>query len=304
MQQPDVARLRGEVLTNAGFAEPTSVEVLHSWELSHVERLTCREGGSVIFKCASEPFAHENDALIGAWQAGVAVPRVHAWARTATVLGMIMDDLGQPQRPATDADGVTAAAQLHCAAVSSGLPPADGEWLASLPSRALRTIELLQENGRWSECDDIAAVLRQLEKEAGPRAEGATKPPYGWVHSEFHPESVLVSSGRVYMFDLARAFRGPGLLDLASWHGSVDEPDPQRTRSFIDAYVRHGGPAEALDDRGGLAAEDWALGWHRVWALEWFLAQSLVWINNPADDPAYANVVRRHALDAAQLLRV
>lgn len=302
MEQTDIDRLRGEVLGKAGLSPRTERTVLHSWELSHVERLDTGEE-TVVFKCATDPFTHEHDKLTAAWQAGVHVPRVLAASLKATTLGMLMQDLGIPAHPATDADGIAAALQLHSAATPDFLPPADTDWLRSLPSRALRSLALLQQD-RWADTDDITVTLQRIDKAAATRAEGAQWRPFGWVHSEFHPESLLITEKRTYTFDLARAFHGPGLLDLASWHGTVDTPDPERMRAFVETYVDEGGPAATLRDRGGLPVQNWALGWHRVWVLEWFLDQALMWINNPDNDPAYVRVVRRHANDAATLLRV
>ncbi|GAB3207293.1 hypothetical protein SAMN02745673_04912 [Marinactinospora thermotolerans DSM 45154] len=302
MQQPEIDRLRKEVFSNFGCA-PSKVEVLHSWELSHVERVTLSTGGTLVFKAAVEPFVHEHDALTSAWQAGVNVPRVYSSTRGPTSLGMLMEDLGRPVREADDADGIAAALQLHSSAVPDFLPLADTAWLASLPSRALRSLRLLQ-RARWTDAHDIADTLQEIEKASMRRAEGAMRRPYGWVHSEFHPESLLVTRNRTFVFDFARAFRGPGLIDLASWHGTVDPPDVLKTRGFLETYVHEGGPAETLNDRGGLSAEEWALGWHRMWVLTWFIDQSLTWIGDPDDDELYVEVVRRHTNDAARLLRV
>lgn len=290
------------MLGKAGLSPDANHTVLHSWELSHVERLSTPEG-SLIFKCATEPFTHEHDNLTAAWQAGVKVPRLRATSRTPIMLGMLMEDLGAPVRSATDADGIAAAIQLHSAASPDFLSPGDTEWLRSLPSRALRSLHLLQQE-RWSNTDDMSITLQEIEKAAGTRAEGAILRLFGWVHSEFHPESLLITDTRVYMFDLARAFRGPDLIDLASWHGTIDPPAPDTMRAFLETYVDEGGPAQTVHDRGGLPVQNWALGWHRVWVAEWFLDQALMWINNPASDPAYIKVVRRHISDAARLLRI
>jgi hypothetical protein len=303
LETPEIDRLRDEVTTKAGLS-PASVEVLHSWALSHVERLTLADGTKVVFKAAREPFTHEDDALTGAWQAGMDVPRLLTSTRGATTLGMLMQDLGRSVREPDEADGAAAAVHLHSAAVPDFLAPGDTDWLASLPRRALRTLDVLQGQGRWEGAGDIAAVLRTLAQAGPARAEGTMLRPYGWVHSEFHPTSLIVTDERVFALDLARAFRGPGLLDLVSWHGTIIPADPDRARAFLERYVQAGGPAEALHDRGGLTAQEWALGWHRVWIVEWYLAQAAQWIANPDDDPVYERVVRAHTAEAAQLLHV
>jgi hypothetical protein len=280
------------------------VQVLHSWALSHVERLTLPDGDTVVFKTAAEPFTHEDAALAGARQAGVPVPRVLAATRAAATLGMLLQDLGPSLRVPDEDDGVAAAVHLHSAAVPDFLTRTDTTWLAGLPHRAVRTLNTLREQGRWAGTDDITTTLHMLAQAAPARAEGTMLRPYGWVHSEFHPTSLIIAEGRVYALDLARAFHGPGLLDLVSWHGTTETADPDRVRSFLERYVQAGGPREALHDRGGLRAQVWALGWHRVWIVEWYLAQAVRWIANPDDDPVYERVVRSHVHEAAQLLQV
>ncbi|GAA3746694.1 hypothetical protein [Salinactinospora qingdaonensis] len=305
MRAGDIEQARATLLKRIDAAESiTQREVLHSWELSHVERIRFSGGHTVIFKCASDPFTHEHEALSALWQAGVDVPRLRVAVRSGPLLGMVLEDMGEPDRVPEDADGVAAAVHLHAAATPPHLPPADHAWLASLPDRALRSLRLLQEKNRWEGVDDITRMLQQLSVGSVHRCEGVLVPPYGWVHSEFHPESLHIRDERVRLYDFARAFHGPGLLDLASWHGTVDEPDPAATRGLLEAYVAAGGESGALASRGGLEAEHWALGWHRVWAVEWFLSQALVWIDDPAADPAYISVVRRHAGDAVTLLAV
>jgi hypothetical protein len=299
----EIDRLREEVTVKTGLA-PVSVEVLHSWALSHVERLALPDNSTVVFKAAREPFTHEDDALTSAWQAGANVPRLLTSARGATTLGMLMQDLGRSVRDPDEEDGAIAAVHLHSAAVPDFLAPGDTTWLASLPHRALRTLDVLQQQGRWEGAGDIATMLRTIAQAAPARAEGTMLRPYGWVHSEFHPTSLLITRERVYVCDLARAFRGPGLLDLVSWHGTITPADPDRARAFLERYVHAGGPAEALHDRGGLSAQEWALGWHRVWVVEWYLAQAAQWIADPAADHTYERVVRAHTAEAVQLLHV
>lgn len=179
---------------------------------------------------------------------------------------MVIEDLGEPVREASDTDGVVAAVALHAADPMPMLPVVDDDALAALPALALGHLKRLRENGRWAEGTDD--MLDALAASAAKRAEGATTGPWGLVHSEFHPTRLHIGVDGWHLLDFARAFNGPGLLDLASWHGTIDEADPARLRAFIEAYVAAGGNPGALAERGGLAPEAWALGWHRVWAIE------------------------------------
>lgn len=273
------------------------------WSLSGVERLTFPDGTTAIYKYAAEPFTTEDQVLRAAATAGIPVPEVAGSLVRDGVLGMVIEDLGEPVREARNADGVMAAVALHAAAPTKVLPDLDDEALTTLPGLALGHLRRLRETGRWTEgTEDIADVLHALAGAAAKRAEGATVAPWGWVHSEFHPTSLHIGADGWHLLDFARTFNGPGLLDLASWHGTIGNADPDRLRAFIETYVAAGGNRSALAMRGGLAPQAWALGWHRVWAIEWFMEQALRWINDPASDEAYITVVRRHLQTAAQLL--
>jgi hypothetical protein len=107
-----------------------------------------------------------------------------------------------------------------------------------------------------------------LEAAAPCRVVGAELPPFGLCHSEYHPTSLHIGARGWHLLDFARAFTGPGLLDLASWHGTLGNPDPARTTGLIKRYVALGGHQQALAPRGGLDAASWALGWHRLWAAD------------------------------------
>ncbi|RCV56660.1 aminoglycoside phosphotransferase family protein [Marinitenerispora sediminis] len=302
MYTADIDQLRDTVLRRAGQTARKR-DVLHDWALSHVERLDT-PSATVIFKCAVQPFLDEARSLSRLRAAEIDVPEVITSVRTPTALGMVLEDMGAPEREATDADAVAAIVPLHAAPVPDHLPIGSAEWLATLPGRAVGHLARLRAAGRWNETSDIADALEALDEASLPRARGVRTPPFGWVHSEFHPESLHVRGDRRRLYDLARAFAGPGLIDLASWHGTVDVPDPARTRDIIDAYVAAGGPGQARAIRGGLPAENWALGWHRVWVVEWFLAQAAVWIADHSTDHVYVRVVRRHVQDAVHLLKV
>jgi len=302
-QQHAANELLSDLCTLASRPTPQRQEV-RVWSMSGVERLTFPDGTTCIFKYARRPFDGEDQALRMARTRGVPVPRLLTSAVREGWLGMFMDDLGVPTREADDLDGAAAAVVLHAARPAAVLPLLDASRLAVLPTRALDHLGELRKADRWTDADDVEHLLDRLAQVARERAQGATLAPFGWVHSEFHPTSLHINAEGFHLLDFARAFTGPGLLDLASWHGTVETPDPQRLRALIDSYVAAGGSPDALAERGDLPAERWALGWHRVWVVEWFMEQAIRWINDPATDPAYLAVVRRHLADAVDLLEV
>lgn len=281
--------------------ERTEIRV---WGMSGVERVTFPDGTTAVFKYAKEPFDREAQALRIAHQRGLPVPELHATAVRDNWLGMLMDDLGTPVREADDVDGAIAAALLHRARPAGSLPFLDGNGLASLPARALDHLQRLRKGDRWTACDNIESALRSISAAAGTRARGATLDPFGWVHSEFHPTSLHIGENSWHLLDFARAFTGPSLIDLASYHGTTGTPDPVRLRVLLEQYVTAGGHEDALASRGGLTAEAWALGWHRMWAVEWFMEQAIRWINDPTRDFAYIPVVQRHLNDVVRFLEV
>ncbi|MFE4577411.1 phosphotransferase family protein [Streptomyces chartreusis] len=297
------AELLDNLLTMAGRTTAVREEV-RVWSMSGVERLTFPDATTAIFKYAKRPFDSEDQALRLAHTLGVPVPQVHASAVLDGWLGMFMEDLGPAVRDADDLDGVAAAVVLHGTRTAAAQPVLDQARLRSLPNRGLEHLAQFRKAERWQDTDDIEDVLDRIAQAAKARSAGTTVAPFGWVHSEFHPTSLHIGQQGWRLLDFARAFTGPGLLDLASWHGTLDNPDPVRLRVFLEQYVTAGGTPDALTRRGGLAAENWALGWHRMWAVEWFMDQSIRWINDPATDPAYIKAVRRHLTDVLHLLEV
>jgi hypothetical protein len=215
---------------------------------------------------------------------------------------MVIEDLGTPVREAGDTDGAAAAVAVHRVTPIDDLPVLHEAALSRLPNQAIRHLDTLTSTGRWSEVTDLGDMLRALHRAASRRAAGAQAEPFGLVHSEFHPTSLHVAAHGWRLLDFARAFTGPGLLDLASWPGTITGPDPARLRAFLDTYLAAGGTRRAVADRGGLPAEAWALGWHRMWAVEWFLDQAVRWIADPTTDPAYIQAVRRHLTEAVTFL--
>ncbi|MGW2508546.1 aminoglycoside phosphotransferase family protein [Streptomyces scopuliridis] len=297
------AELLENLLTVAGQATAVREEV-RVWSMSGVERVTFPEGTTAIFKYAKRPFDSEDQALRLAHTLSIPVPQVHASAVLNGWLGMLMEDLGPSAREADDLDGVAAAVVLHGTRTAPPLPVLDQERLRMLPARALEHLERLRKADRWQDADDIEDALDRIARAADARSAGATMAPFGWVHSEFHPTSLHIGELGRRLLDFARAFTGPGLLDLAGWHGTIEPPHPVRLRVFLEQYVTAGGTPDALAPRGGLTAENWALGWHRIWAVEWFMEQSIRWINDPATDPAYIKAVRRHLTDVLHLLEI
>jgi hypothetical protein len=155
---------------------------------------------------------------------------------------------------------------------------------------------------RYGAPDDAVAAAGALTAAAETRAKDAELAPFGLVHSEFHHTSLHVTDQGMRILDLARAFVGPGLLDLASWSGTVDAPDVESLWDLIDLYRAEGGAPEAAADRGGIDAASWGLGWHRVWVAEWFARQlDLGWAEGAED--AWLNAITRHLLEAATLLK-
>ncbi|QMU67088.1 phosphotransferase [Streptacidiphilus sp. P02-A3a] len=274
--------------------------------MSGVERLTYPDGESAVFKYATEPLTHEDQILRIAARCGVPVPRVIGSVAQRALLGMVLEDLGEPLHEPRDAEAVVAAVHLHRLAIAPCLPVLDASAMAALPLQALRQLRLLRESGRWIEgTEDLTVHLEALARVAPIRAKGATTEPFGWVHSEFEPASLHIGANGWRLLDFARTFTGPGLLDLASWKGlaKAQPPDPTSLRALIKAYITAGGSRDVLAYRGGLPPEDWALGWHRIWAVTWFLEQAHVWIRKPDRDPGSIKVVRRHLADAVALLR-
>lgn len=295
MNPADASALLPALLDAADLDPQPAREEIRVWARSGVERLVFPDGGNAVFKYAEAPFDHEHLALREAADAGIPVPAVIAAHTSGGLLGMLLEDLGQPAREAGDRDGAEAAALLHCAPIGTRLARLNAAELAALPGRML---------ARAKSCSltepTIDAAI-ELAAAATSRAEGAGTAPFGLCHSEFHPTSLFITEDGWRLLDFARAFVGPGLLDLASWHGTIEAPDTERLGSFIDQYIAAGGAKSALDDRGGLPAAAWALGWHRVWAAEWFSEQiERGWAD--ADPSGWTSAIERHTLEAAELL--
>jgi hypothetical protein len=285
------------LLRSAGLDPNAAREPIRVWARSGVERLRLPGGATVVFKYAQSPFDREHIALRAAGAAGLAVPEVLAAHTDGGLLGMLLEDLGEPLREAADQDGAEAAVHLHRVPGTGELTRLNAGALAQLPA-------LLHKRAvRFELTEATLAAASALTAAAEDRAQGAERAPFGLCHSEFHPTSVLITADGWRLLDLARAFVGPGLLDLASWHGTIDAPDVARTAAFLETYVKAGGESLAVCDRGGLPAAQWALGWHRLWVAEWFSHQvALGWAQE--DLPLWSTAIERHTLEAAELLAV
>ncbi|MEU8799168.1 aminoglycoside phosphotransferase family protein [Spirillospora sp. NPDC048819] len=292
------------VLSAGIAARPVAREPLRVWELSAVERIHLDNGATVVLKTADPPFTREAEVIEHAARHGAPVLALLAVNHDPLGrLAMLMEDLGEmPEEDAPLDVGAQAAVRVHACPPMNGLPLLDAAALAALPGQALTSVQQLRDADRWTTATDVQALLEQLAELGEQRARGADIPPFGLCHSEFHPTSLHTGPRGVTVLDWARAFNGPGLLDLASWEDTPKPLDIQALAAMIRAYVAAGGTDSALADRGGLPAEGWAGGWHRVWISEWYLEQSVRWIPDAARDTATQRTVRRHLQEAVRCL--
>lgn len=299
MDIADVAALLPPLIKAAGLDSHPERDPIRVWARSGVERLHLAGGGTVVFKYAQEPFNREHLALNLAARGGVPVPRVLAAQTAPGVLGMLLEDLGQSIRDAGEQDAAEAAVNLHRVPLvsASWLPRLDETALAGLPVR------IAARAARLNLPSHIAATSSVIACHAQRFAEGTDLPPYGFCHSEFHPTSVHIGPHGRRLLDFARAFVGPGLLDLASWPGTLAAPDPRAVTALITAYIKAGGPPQTTAQRGGIPAANWALGWHRIWISDWYTEQiERGWAGE--DMTAWTNTISRHLNEATALLGI
>jgi hypothetical protein len=295
MNTMDVGTLLKCLLADAGLPGDPVREPMRVWAHSGVERLRFPGGTSMVFKHADAPFDREHLALRLAARHGLPVPNVRAARTESGVLAMLMDDLGQPVREADDYDGACAAARLHQVTGAAWLARVNAARLAAMPHRISARLNRL---GRPA----AAGPIHSLKGAAASRSAGAELPPFGLCHSQYHPTSLHIGARGWHLLDFARVFNGPGLLDLASWYGTLTAPSPARTLGLIESYVAVGGPRPALSARGGLDAASWALGWHRIWVADWFTQQvERGWADGAED--TWTSAITRHLTEAATLLK-
>jgi hypothetical protein len=294
MDLAEVSGLLGCLLAEAGLPGAPAREPMRVWAHAGVERLRFGGRASVVFKYAQAPLDREHLALRMAALRGLPVPHVLAARTGSGMLAMLMGDLGRAVREANDYDGVCVAARLHQVGGAGWLARLNAAGLAAMPHRiAIRL-------GRLG-LPAAAGPLRDLTAAAASRAAGAELPPYGLCHSQYHPTSLHIGERGWHVLDFARAFNGPGLLDLASWFGTLNAPSPARTLGLIESYVTVGGHPQALAARGGLDAASWALGWHRVWLADWLVQQiERGWADGA--DSTWTDAITRYLTEAASLL--
>jgi hypothetical protein len=305
-----VETLLTELRTELGLGDVRR-EPIRVWEMSGVERLRLDDGRTLIYKYARGPFTDEHLVLRHASAHRLSVPRLLASATAydprlgagGDSLGMILEDLGPAARVPTLEQAAAAAVAVHSVPVLPGRPGLDSATLAALPERGLKRLTTLQAAGRWHD-PALARHLRALAAIAYERCHDAEIPPWGMLHSEFHPTSLhMDASGRWRLLDMARACTGPGVLDLVSWQGTqTAAPDTAALYELLVAYVAAGGPATALSDHSGLPVTRWAIGWHRLWIIDWYLEQAVRWMPDPTLDENAVAVVDRHLTEAVDAL--
>jgi len=255
------------------------------------------DGRTLVFKYAAAPFDREHLVLRQAAEYGVPVPAMIGAHTEPGWLGMLLEDLGEPIREPDGHDAAEAAVKVHGVLRPRGLPILDRAALTLLPAR------LADRCRRLGLPDSITATARTLDRVAGRLAEQAHLPPFGMCHAEFHPSSLHIGQKGWRLLDLARAFIGPGLLDLASWQGTIAAPHPEATAALINSYVAHGGHRGALASRAGLPPERWAPGWHRIWVASWYAEQvDLGWAEGAPG--RWTDAISKHLRQASQLFAI
>ncbi|MBM0274825.1 aminoglycoside phosphotransferase family protein [Micromonospora tarensis] len=294
-------QLRGDLLA-ASRRVPTRRHIIQTWELSSVERWFFPDDSSLICKIATTPFTGEATVLRALNNQQAPVPLLNGYTMRPDGVGMLMEDLGEASRTATFAEAAATARWVHATAGIPNLPTFDEAGLARLPEQGLDALDELRRQGRFThDAEGIEAVLQRLAATARHRADGAERPPFGLCHGEFHRTSLHVSRAGCRVVDWAKAFTGPGLLDLATWFGTRTPTEPRLLTKLIHAYVAAGGHPDAEADRGGLPAARWALGWHRVWAAWWLLTTAAAGHHPASADRRHTQVVLRQLQGAVDL---
>ncbi|EDY46570.1 phosphotransferase [Streptomyces sp. SPB074] len=294
-----------EHLDRLGLDPEPRRETLRSWTHGGIERLAFADGLTLVHKYGHAPLAHEAATHRVFQAAGVPVATLYSGEVRAKHMTLLMEDLGEPERAATEDEVLALLHVLHRAPSPPGSPSLSEYTMITLPDRARWHLDRLQETGRWtSAAGRLGDDLDKVRKVSEERCAGADQEPFGWVHTEIAGNGVHVGPKGVRLIDFARSYVGPVLLDLVSWGDALDRPRPREARAFLEKYVDQGGPATTLDRRAGLAAERWALAWLRVWRVEWYLEQSAIRGSDPALDPERQALARRNMDQALDLFEL
>ncbi|MEU7611078.1 aminoglycoside phosphotransferase [Micromonospora sp. NPDC049204] len=297
-----LTQLRGDLLA-ASRRVPARRHIIHEWEMSSVERWFFPDGSSLICKLTTAPFTDEATVLRSLNNQQAPVPLLDGYTMRPDGLGMLMEDLSEPNRTATFAEAAAAAQWTHATAGVPNLRTFDEAGLARLPRQGLDALDELRRQGHFiHDAAGIEAALHRLAATARHRADGAERPPFGLCHGEFHRTSLHLTRTGSRLIDWAKAFTGPGLLDLATWFGTRTSTEPRLLTKLIHAYIAAGGHPDAEADRGGLPAARWALGWHRVWAAWWLLTTAAAGHHQASADRRHTQLVLRQLRAAVDLL--
>ncbi|MFJ4435223.1 phosphotransferase [Streptomyces sp. NPDC088923] len=294
-----------EHLDRLGLAPEPRREKVRAWTHGGVERLVFADGLTLIHKYGHAPLAHEAATHRVLQAAGVPVATLHSSEVRDKHMTIVMEDLGEAERPATEDEVLALLLVLHRAPSPPGSPSLSESTMITLPDRARWHLDRLQETGRWTAlAGRLGDDLDKVRKVSEERSAGADQEPFGWVHTEIAGNGVHVGPRGIRLIDFARSYAGPVLFDLVSWGDGLDRPRPREARAFLERYVDLGGPASTLDRRAGLSAERWALAWLRVWRVEWYLEQSAVRYADPGLDATRQALVRRNMDQALDLLEL
>lgn len=271
---------------------------IHQQPLVQVHRLGLHTGDTVIWKRLGGPRVGEAPLLRHLHRTGLRVPEVLASVSNGMWDGMLLRDLGQhtttpPDDVLTDPAVTMLLVGIHATPPPPTLPVMDSARLAELPALALSHLQALRAVGRWPHSDDLPTDLTQLARIAATRSTDARLAPFGLCHGAFDHNAIFIdTTATVYTLGWARAFHGPGLLDLASPHPTTADPLQPTTatqvRDRIEEYIAAGGEPAAAHQRAGPPPERWALGWRRTLQIEQTLHRSAAWLAPTTTTPITA----------------
>nr|BFE56472.1 hypothetical protein GCM10020063_009980 [Dactylosporangium thailandense] len=209
-------------------------------------------------------------------RAGLPVPQRIAATRFGPWRAALIYDLGpaHPRYPPATLEEVTAVAGwIHALDVPPAVPVLDAWTLAGLPARGLRLLGRLPGNNRPA-AQQIRYRLDRLVEPAHHHAPRAGHLPSGLCHGQLHPTRLHRGTAGWAVLGWSRAHRGPLVLDLAAIHTGLT-PRPDWT-TLLTSYGADQAPRaqRVTGDRGGIAVQRWAVGWHRLLTATRTLAET------------------------------